>query len=504
MSNKYYITAAIPYVNGDPHIGHALEFVQADAIARYQRLMGKTVTYLCGADENSLKNVQSAEKEGLATQALCDRNAARFEDLFHELNTTLNIFQRSSDKKLHYPGSQKLWELCEQNGDIYKKKYSGKYCVGCETFYTEKDLIDGKCPEHLREPEIVEEENYFFRLSKYQDQLVELIESDKLKISPETRKNEVLSFVKSGLEDFSISRSKERAKNWGIPVPSDDSQIIYVWFDALNVYQTGIGFGINEEQYQSLWPTDLHVIGKGIIRFHAVYWPAILLSAGLQLPKEILTHGYINVNGQKMSKSLGNVIDPFAEVKKYGIDPVRHYLLSQIPVFNDGDYNEEQFRKVYNADLANGLGNLVARVAKLCEKSELTFESSKTEFKDLASEHEYHKAFKQYRLNEAIAVIWEKIKKLDQKINEEEPWKRLALYEKAIPVENHYETKFNRLRINPEEQEKTKTILFYYIQEIRRIACLLEPFLPDTAEKIKSQFTHTKIQSQTGLFPRLD
>ena len=479
MSEKFYVTAAIPYVNGDPHIGHALEFVQADTIHRYHKLLNQETAFLCGSDENGLKMVQAAGKKNLTVTALCDQNAAKFQDLFQKLNTSLTIFQRASSES-HKIGSQKLWQLCAKNDDIYKNKYAGLYCVGCETFYKESDLIDGKCPEHLTIPEMVEEENYFFRLSKYQKQLIELIENDKLKIVPQTRKNEILSFLKNPLEDFSISRSQKRAQGWGIPVPEDPNQIIYIWFDALNVYQTGIGFGTDNKQYQKWWPADVHVIGKGIIRFHAVYWPAILMSAGLPLPKSILVHGYIISGGQKMSKSLGNVIDPFTEIEKYGAEAVRYYLLSAILPCEDGDYNKTSFEQKYNADLANGLGNLVARVAKLCEKSGINFETSKTEFKDTLAEHHYHKYLAQFRFNEALNVIWEKIKKLDQKINTEAPWKLIK-----------------------ENSPHLKTALTFYVNEVRTIACLLAPFLPETAAKITAQFQGQKIKSEVPLFPRV-
>ena len=246
MKKKFYLTAAIPYVNAAPHLGHALEFIQSDVIARYHRLLDDKTTLLTGADENSLKNVQAAEKEGITPKKLCDLNSQKFQKLISTLNTSFNVFQRSTSDN-HFQGSQELWQLCFQNGDIYKKKYKGRYCVGCEAFYTKEELTkEGFCPEHLTRPQEIEEENYFFRLSKYQKTLEDLISTDKLKIIPQTRKNEVLSFIKMGLNDFSISRTKERAKNWGVPVPGDPDQIIYVWFDALNVYQTGVGFGWDE------------------------------------------------------------------------------------------------------------------------------------------------------------------------------------------------------------------------------------------------------------------
>src|SRR3989344_2196904 len=327
MAKKYYITAAIPYVNAKPHIGHALEFIQTDVVARYYRLMGDEVLVLSGGDENALKNVQAAEAAGIPVQEFVDRNTQLFYELTKGLNTQFDVWQKGSDQR-HYRASQKLWSLCDKSGDIYKKKYKGLYCVGCEAFYAPDELSEaGECFEHPgKKLDEVEEENYFFRLSKYQAQILELIESDRLKIVSPVRKNEVIAFVKSGLRDLSVSRSNERAKNWGVPVPGDPTQRIYVWFDALNIYQTGVGFGWNEERYQKWWPAEAQVIGKGIIRFHAVYWPAFLLSAGLPLPKSLFVHEYFTVNGQKMSKTVGNVYDPIPLLEKLWADPLRYYF----------------------------------------------------------------------------------------------------------------------------------------------------------------------------------
>ena len=418
--NKFYITNAIPYVNAAAHVGHALEFVQSDAIARYHRLKGEDVLLLCGGDENALKNVQAAEEAGVPIQEFVDRNTQAFYDLSKKLNVQFDVWQKGSDKKTHYPSSQKLWELCDKAGDIYKKPYKGLYCVGCEVFYTKDELNKkGECYEHPgKKLEEVSEENYFFKLSSYQDKLLKLIESDEYKIIPEFRKNEMLSLIKSGLSDFSISRTNERAKNWGVPVPGDDSQRIYVWFDALNIYQSGIGFGRDDEKYKKWWPADVHVIGKGIIRFHAIYWPAILLSAGLPLPKTLFVHEYFTVNGQKMSKTLGNIIDPTPLVEKYGADPLRYYFLAKFSPFQDGDFSEDKFREVYNADLANGLGNLVARVAKLCEKE--NFEAPDT-YKVWCADVD--KSFEEFKFNEGLRGIWQLIAEADQLINAREPWK---------------------------------------------------------------------------------
>ena len=427
MENKFYLTSAIPYVNAAPHIGHAQEFVYSDVIKRYLNLTGRSVTYLCGADENALKIVQAAEKAGLSTQQFCDLHSKEFQDLAEKLNVGIEIWQRGSDKKYHYPSSQRLWEICNINGDIYKKSYTGLYCVGCEQFYTSDELDkNGECFEHPgRKLEKVEEENYFFRLSKYQSFLDDLISSGKLNITPEFRKNEVLSFLRQGLEDISISRSRERAKNWGVPVPNDPKQIMYVWFDALNIYQSGIGFGWNEEKYNSLIPQDLMVIGKGITRFHTIYWPAILKSANLPIPKSAFVHGYLTVDGQKMSKTLGNVIDPVMLIDKYGVDPLRYYLLKEIPSYSDGDFSERRFKEVYNSDLANNLGNLVSRVSKLSNNIGLAIDKPSKSFFDIYNKldfRSFRENLEQFRFNEALNFISVQITTANKKIDETKPW----------------------------------------------------------------------------------
>ena len=479
---KYYITNAIPYVNAAPHIGHALEFIQSDTISRFHRLLGEKVTYLCGSDENALKNVQAAEKAGETVQVFVDKYASVFEEAVKRLGVEFDIFQKTSDQDKHYKASQKLWKLCEKNGDIYKKSYKGLYCVGCETFYTKEELNkDGECFEHPgKKLEEVEEENYFFRLSTYQKELIELIESDTYQIVPSFRKNEILSFLKSGLEDFSISRSNERAKNWGIPVPGDPTQRIYVWFDALNVYQSGIGFGWDEEQYSSTWPADLHVIGKGIIRFHAVYWPAMLLSAKLSLPKKLFVHEYFTVDGQKMSKTLGNVIDPVEMVEKYGTDALRYYCLAKFSPFSDGDFSEERLRETYNSDLANGLGNLVARVSRLCETLKLENKAQVKSLSELTDTKEYLSFFEEFKFNEVLSCVWRKITEVDQYINQEKPW---------TLVES--------------DTDKAKEILSRCVEEILDISVLLTPFMPETSGKIQNIFGKEAITAGESLFPRL-
>lgn len=480
--SKFYVTNAIPYVNARPHIGHALEFVQSDVIARYHRIRGNQVKLLCGGDENALKNVQAAENAGKPVQEFVDKNTEIFYDLSKKLNVQFDVWQKGSDPK-HHAASQKLWELCSKAGDIYKKSYKGLYCVGCEAFYTESELDEKReCFEHPgRKLEVVEEENYFFKLSKYQKQLQQIITTDTYKIVPVSRKNEILAFLKSGLQDISISRSNARAKNWGVPVPNDPSQRIYVWFDALNIYQSGIGFNWDDEMYKKWWPADIHVIGKGIIRFHAVYWPAILLSAKLALPKELFVHEYFTVNGQKMSKTLGNIIDPFKLIDKYGSEALRYYFLAKFSPFSDGDFSEEKFVEVYNGDLANGLGNLIARVAKLCESIDYQQMGSESRTSEhVIEDSEYSKALQDFKFNEAVSSVWKKITLLDQYINQEKPWTLI---------------KTNSQRVT--------SILAHCVDEIQEIGVMIAPFMPQTSKQILDQFKGPKIISQKPLFPRI-
>lgn len=472
MKNKFYITTAIPYINSRPHVGHALEYVVADAIHRYHELIEDETRIVSGADENALKNVQAAEKAGVVIQKFLDKNSQIFKDFYKLLEVDLNEFRRGTDKEKHWPGVEKIWKLVEKNGDLYKKKYKGLYCVGCEEFKTEKDLVDGKCPDHDKAPLEVEEENYFFKLSKYQDKLLKLIESGKYAIYPEKRKNEVISFIKSGLEDFSVSRSEGRARGVGVPVPGDPSQKIYVWFDALTIYMTGTGFGYDEKLWKKWWPADLHIVGKDIIRFHAVYWPAMLLSAGLPLPKSLLVHGFITSDGRKMSKTIGNVIDPYEIIKKYGVEALRYYLLAKIPTQDDGDFTVKSFEQVYQADLANGLGNLIARVAKLCESSDLSFPKESTKL-----EKHIVRQVERFELNRALETIWQKVNTTDEYISVKTPWNKKG--------------------------KELESILKVCVTEVRQIAFNLQLFLPETAEKIEKQFKGPKIKSGEILFPRL-
>jgi len=469
--NKFYITTAIPYVNAKPHVGHALEFVQADTIARIQRLKGKNAILLSGSDENALKNVQAAENAGKDVKVFVDENSKLFENLAIALDVEFNYFQKGSNEN-HYVSSQELWNKCSENGDIYKKDYTGFYCVGCELFYEVDELNEfAECFEHPGKPlQKISESNYFFKLSRYQDQIKQLLESNALKITPTTRKNEMLSFIKRGLQDISISRTNERAKNWGVPVPDDNSQRMYVWFDALNIYRSGLG-----DKYDKFWPADVHVIGKGITRFHAIYWPAFLMSANLPIPKSLFVHGYFTVDGQKMSKSLGNVVDPIDLINRYGTDALRYYLLSQIPPTDDGNFSEEKLKIIYNADLANGLGNLVSRVSKLCERE--NYEVSIGQNNLVHASSEFNLALDNYDFLKAIGIINQFLKKIDTQINLDEPWKI-------------------------EDKTNLNLCLTNYVNEIIKTTKLLIPFMPKTAKTVLSHFSG-KVESANILFPRI-
>ena len=357
MDKKFYLTTAIAYVNAKPHLGFAWESILADVIARYRREKGERVYFLTGTDEHGTKIKRVAEAAGKTPQALTDENAALVRDLKEVLGLSWDEFIRTTDQKRHWPNVNEVWNKLIEAGAIYKKKYEGLYCVGHEAFVTEKDLVDGICMDHKTKPEKIEEENYFFKLSDYADRVAEALESEKIKIYPESAKKEILQFIKEGVNDVSFSRPR-KTLDWGIPVPGDETQTIYVWCDAL----------VNYLAPREFWPADLHVIGKDILKFHALYWPAMLLAAKIELPKAIFVHGHITVDNQKMSKTLGNVVDPVELVSKYGTEAVRYYLIREFSAFSDPDFTYEKFEARYNADLANGLGDLVARTAALVKK----------------------------------------------------------------------------------------------------------------------------------------
>jgi len=470
MKNKFYITTAIDYVNAKPHIGHAVEKVQTDVLARWHRDILKDETYfLTGSDENSLKNVQAAKKAGKPVEDFVAENVVYFQDLKEMLNLSNDQFIRTTEKK-HFEGVQKIWSAFKKE-DIYKKFYKGFYCVGCEEFKTEKDLIDGKCPEHLSVPELVEEENYFFKLSNYQKKLEELISQDIIQVAPGFRKNEVLSFVKQGLEDFSISRSVKRAENWGVPVPGDDSQIMYVWVDALSNYVTALDYAHDGELYRKFWEGDgerVHVIGKGILRFHSIYWPAMLLSAGLPVPTKVLSHEYLTINGQKLSKTLGNIINPEELVEKFGTDGSRYILLSALPYHSDGDISWEKMTEKYNADLANGIGNLVSRIIKMAANSNIEIQTGS---KDYEPDDKFKGLVGEGDLYGALEYIMSLVRAANKYIEENKPWE----------LAKNDESKFDK-------------VMQKLFSDLSAISNLLVPFLPETSEKIKKALETKKTE----------
>ena len=488
--NKFYITTAIAYVNAPPHMGHAFQFTRADAIARYRRLAGDDVFFLTGTDEYGSKMFKTAVKEKITPQGLADKNSQKFRELNEFLNISFDDFIRTSDEKRHWPGAQLIWKKINETGDLYKKKYSGYYCNGCEAYALESELINGKCVYHNQKPEFVEEENYFFKLSKYADKLMELIEKNEIEIIPESRKKEILNFAKQGLKDVSFSRPKN-VLPWGISVPNDEKHVMYVWCDALANYISALGYGSDDlEKFNKYWPADDHVIGKDNLRFHALYWPAMLLSASLPLPKQIYVHGFIISEGKKMSKTIGNIVDPKEIAEKYGADALRYYLLKEIPATEDGDFTVKHFEEVYNADLANGLGNTVARVISMAEKyfkNEIAIAVIDKKWKEIinVSRECVDYAMKDYNTSQALAGIWHILREIDEEIDRTKPWEMAK-------------TDINLVGAH----------LFNWLNALRDVGYLLRPFLPETAEKIIEQlgFDEKKgFGAKKGeiLFPRI-
>ncbi len=480
---SYFVSTSIPYVNGRPHIGHAMEYVITDALARAQRLCGADVWFQTGTDDNSLKNVQAAEREGLPVRTLVDRNADIFRALAERLAISYAGFIRTSADPGHATGVHKLWQACAARGDIYRSTYRGLYCVGCEQFYTEAELEDGLCPEHRTPPEVIEEENYFFRLSRYAEPLARLIASDQLRVWPAGRKNEVLSFIRGGLADLSISRSQARAHGWGIPVPGDPGQVIYVWYDALANYITALDYANEGPRYRRYWaenPNRVHVIGKGILRFHAVYWPAFLLSAGVPLPTTILVHGYLTVEGRKIGKSLGNAIDPLELAQAYGSDALRYFLLRHTPAAEDSDFSRTRLELAYNSELADQLGNLLSRTVSMVVKycggvvpRAGSLDAAAQRLADLgaALPARVHDAIERLALHEALAAIWELIGSANKYVVEAAPW-TLA---KAAAAGNGA------------AGARLATALYTLIEVLRLAAVYCEPFIPAAAARIAEQ-----------------
>jgi len=490
-NKKFYITTPIYYVNDKPHIGHAYTTIAADVLARYHRMKGEDVFFLTGTDENSQKNVLAAEKQGIKNiQKYIDEMSSRWQMTWDGLGFINNDFIRTTEER-HKKGVKKFFEQVYKKGDIYKGIYEGFYCVGCEAFITKSDLIDGKCPIHKTEPKKIKEENYFFRASRYKNDLLKYIKKNPNFILPEERKNEIINYLKNHFEDISISRQSVR---WGIPLPIDKTQVIYVWFDALINYLTGIGYGWDEKKFKKYWPADLHLVGKDIIKFHCALWPAMLMSADIDLPKKVFAHGFFTINGEKISKSLGNVIDPLDLTNKYGIDTIRYFLLREIPFGEDGDFSLKRLEERYNGDLANGLGNLTRRILTLVEKSgiqnlsykEAVEGSSELILKQLKEKINetwkiYEEALEKLEFHLVLEAIWELLTFCDNYLEKEKPWE---LVEELIKGKEEIEGGASKEK---EIQDELEIILYNLVESLRQISWLIWPFMPETAELILEQ-----------------
>lgn len=453
---SYFITTAIPYVNSKPHIGHAQEFVLADALARYYKIRGHKVKLQSGTDDNATKNVISAKEAEVSVAEFINSNAEKFRSLLTKLDVELDHFVRTSSEQ-HHKAVQDFIEALSKE-DLYVSSYTGLYCSGCEDFFSNQDLVDGLCPDHKKAPEQIEERNIFFRLSRYQEDLEKLIESDKIKITPAIKKREILSFIRQGLKDISISRSAFRTQGWGIPFPNTQDQTVYVWIDALINYISGDLTNWTEETYK------VHVIGKNVWKFHAVYWPALLLSAGLPLPNEIVIHGFLTTEGIKISKSLGNGIDPFEIIERCGSDALRFYLLVSLSFEDDADFVEKNLIAVYNSELANKLGNLASRVLALAKNLKVsikTMQPLEVEFQELSS------------------VAFDLIQALNQEINSLKPWELL-------------------------KQQKTDELgrhLSRWLEVLEVVAQLLNPIIPTGSSRLKHLLANRKADDP-HLYPR--
>ncbi len=489
---RFYITTAIVYTNAPPHIGFALELVQADAIARYRRMLGDDVRFVTGTDEHGTKIMRAALDAGLPTQAFVDQIAGKVGELATRLDISNTDFIRTSDRVRHWPAAQKLWLAMAEKGDIYKKAYDGFYCVGHEAFIKPSELLDGLCPLHKSKPEVVSEENWFFRLTKYAEQVASLIESGRMRIVPESRTSEIMNLLKDA-EDVSFSRPSAQLP-WGIPVPGDESQTMYVWADALTNYISALGYGVDQADME-FWPADVHLIGKDITRFHALFWPAMLLSVGLEVPRHIYVHGFITVDGEKMSKTLGNVIDPFALLDRYPTDVVRYFMLRELRSTDDSDFSYKNLENRYTTDLANGLGNLVQRVITLIattQEGESHYNSfwstTVPSLAELLDDTDYHRAFEQFRLHDAVAAVWAKIGIANAYFNAREPWKQ--------------------------EGDAQKETLGVAAAMVAHIADVLEPMMPHTVVKIRAALGASgssltddllfRVVKSDPLFPRIE
>lgn len=475
---KFYITTSIPYVNNEPHIGFGMELVQADVLARYHRQVGDQVLFSAGTDEHGGKVAEMAEKADLSPKQFADQVSQKFREVLKVLNISNDRFIRTTDSG-HEQRAQLVWQKLAAAGHIYKGKYSGWYCVGHEEYFPDKlvKANKGTCPDHNRAYEKLEEENYFFKASSFNKPILEAISSGSFAVIPDSRKNEILSVLKAGLADTSISRPKNKI-SWGIGVPGDEAQIMYVWFEALMNYITVLGYPEHAD-FKTFWPADIQVIGKDILRFHAAIWPAMLLALGLPLPKMLFVHGFVNINSKKISKTLGNVIAPRQVVQKYGADATRYFLTRHVPSYSDGDFTWELMEAAYNNELADQLGNGVSRTAAMVSKYQ------KGVIGDIPPpEHDvaaYGVHMQNCRFDKALDEVWEQVKGLNQYIDESKPWEIAK----------------------DKDEEHLREVLAYTVSNLLEIAVLITPFMPDTAAKIQAVFGSGILKPLTApLFPK--
>lgn len=487
MSDKkpFYITTTLPYANSKPHVGHAVEFVRADTVARFKRATGHEVFFNTGTDEHGIKIYQKAEEAGKDVMEFLNEGVEHFKNLATKLNMSYDKFIRTTDPD-HQKAAQEFWKICDQNGYIYKKEYNGLYCVGCEMFKTEKELINGECPEHPgKKLEEISEENYFFKYSEFAEKLRELYKDNPDFVIPESRLNEINSFVKEGLNDFSISRLKEKMP-WGVEVPGDSEHVMYVWFDALVNYISTLGWPNDKENFEKFWQngTPVQYCGKDNLQHQSARWQAMLLAAGLPTSKNIVVNGFVlGEGGVKMSKTLGNVIDPIEIVDEYGTDALRYYLLRELSAYEDSNFSADSFKEAYNANLANGIGNLTNRIMKMAEDNIEKVSDDELGFdKDLLdiSSDEYIKAFNEFNLQKVSDIVWEEISKIDGKIQETEPFKLIK-----------------------ENKEEAILIIKQLVIDLYKVSRLLEPLLPETAQKIQEAVRDNKKPNEP-IFARID
>ncbi|HYE22113.1 MAG TPA: methionine--tRNA ligase [Verrucomicrobiae bacterium] len=471
---KFYITTPIYYVNDKPHIGSAYTTIAADVLARLHRQLGKDVWFLTGTAEHGTKIANSAEEAGKSPEDFVVENSAKFSLAWDHLDIGFDDFIRTTEPR-HEQNVIEFFKKLKDSGRVYEGDYEGLYCVGCEAFKKESELIDGLCPLHKKKPELIKEKNWFFKLSDYGPQLKELIENGEIQIAPQERRNEILSFINQGLEDITISR---RTAKFAIPLPWDKEQTIYVWLDELFNYCSAVGYADDKEKFKKYWPADLHLVGKDIIKFHCVYWPALLLAIGEKPPQKVYAHGFFTVGGQKISKTLGNIIDPVEWVQKYGSDAVRYFLLREVPFGQDGDISEEKIKARYNGDLANGLGNLFSRVTNMVEK----FQDGDVEYikspKDLSDATE---AFLNLNFSEGLVRIWEEIAWANQLIDKAKPWELVKT-----------------------EPDKVKELLINLVSLLYDISIKLSPILPEASNKIRKVLESEKITKAEPLFAKVE